>query len=171
MYKEIVIGLLFILQVSGKSWTSHCEAFMEKVEKVENHGLEQLLIDDEEFMKKFEICKSLLGIDEDYADYENEITDGIGIEQDQDAFVSRSWNTCQLKLFNQENFRGTQTRIMRKKKKITRGRKKYSLQSRGSCCWEIYSRGKHWKTVRPNTEFNSLRKSLKTPFYVQRKTC
>ena len=38
---------------------------------------------DEEFMKKFEICKSLLGIDEDYADYENEITDGIGIEQDQ----------------------------------------------------------------------------------------
>ena len=38
---------------------------------------------DEEFMKKFEICKSLLGIDEDYADYEDEITDGVGIEQDQ----------------------------------------------------------------------------------------
>jgi hypothetical protein len=34
-------------------------------------------------MKKFEICKSLLGIDEDYSDYENEITNGIGIEQDQ----------------------------------------------------------------------------------------
>ena len=34
-------------------------------------------------MKKFEICKSLLGIDEDYADYEDEITDGVGIEQDQ----------------------------------------------------------------------------------------
>ena len=34
-------------------------------------------------MKKFQICKSLLGIDEDYSDYENEITDGIGIEQDQ----------------------------------------------------------------------------------------
>jgi len=142
---------------------------MEKVEKVENHGLEQLLIDDEEFMKKIEICKSLLGIDEDYSDYENE--NGIGIEQDQDAWVEHSWNSCELKLFNRENFGGTQTRIMRRKKRITRSRKKYSLQSRGSCCWEIYSRGKHWKTVRPNMEINSLRKSLKTPFYVERKIC
>ena len=63
MYKEIVIGFLLILQgkwilfsnwlwklkylfaVTAKSWTSTCEQFMDKVEKVENHGLEQLLID------------------------------------------------------------------------------------------------------------------------------
>ena len=56
----------------------------------------------------------------------------------QDAWVSHSWNSCALKLFNLDNFRGTQTRIMRERKRITRGRKKYSLQSRGSCCWEIY---------------------------------
>ena len=34
-------------------------------------------------MKKIKICKSLLGIDEEYTDYENEIMDRSGIEQDQ----------------------------------------------------------------------------------------
>ena len=56
-------------------------------------------------MKKFEICKSLLGIDEDYADYENEITDGIEIEQDEvrtHHIFSRILNFLSLIVFSRK---------------------------------------------------------------------
>ena len=73
--------------------------------------------------------------------YENDDfhnSNGIGILQDYDSWHERSWNSCELKLFDYENFRGTQTRILRKKKRIRRGHTKYSLQNLGRCCWQIY---------------------------------
>ena len=49
-----------------------------------------------------------------------------------------SWDSCELKLFDRENFRGSQTEITKEKKRIRRGHTQYSLQTLGSCCWNVY---------------------------------
>merc|ERR1712002_981758 len=125
-------------------------------------------------MQILKICQNILAINDDLTNNQNNDFDnsnGVRILQDFDSWYERSWNSCELKVFDNENFRGKQTRIQRQKKRIRRGRTKYSLQNLGRCCWKIYSRGKFWKVLRPNKEIKSMRKSLKTPFYVMRIPC
>lgn len=92
-------------------------------------------------------------------------------------------NNCEIKLFNEPNFRGDNIGVTKAKERFIYDEKTrhsidrsigfsdvQSLQIVGHCCWAIYSQMKKWDIVGPNKRAMSDIE-IPTPFSVYKTPC